>query len=49
MVIRGDRRLHIILISAQVTTKRGVPILQEVTFGAFAEMARRDDGIRERA
>ena len=31
---------HIILISAQVTTKRGVPILQEVTFGAFAEMQR---------
>ena len=31
---------HIILISAQVTTKRGVPILQEVTFGTFAEMQR---------
>lgn len=31
---------HIILISAQVTTKRGVPVLQEVTFGAFAEMQR---------
>jgi rod shape-determining protein MreC len=31
---------HIILISAQVSTKRGVPILQEVTFGAFAEMQR---------
>jgi rod shape-determining protein MreC len=31
---------HIILISAQVTTKRGVPILQEVTFGVFAEMQR---------
>jgi rod shape-determining protein MreC len=31
---------HIILISAQVTTHRGVPILQEVTFGAFAEMQR---------
>jgi rod shape-determining protein MreC len=31
---------HIVLISAQVTTKRGVPILQEVTFGAFAEMQR---------
>jgi len=31
---------HIILISAQVTTKRGVPVIQEVTFGAFAEMQR---------
>ena len=31
---------HIILISAQVTTRRGVPVLQEVTFGAFAEMQR---------
>jgi rod shape-determining protein MreC len=31
---------HIILISAQVTTKKGVPVLQEITFGAFAEMQR---------
>jgi rod shape-determining protein MreC len=31
---------HIILISAQVTTKRGLPVLQEVTFGVFAEMQR---------
>ena len=31
---------HIILISAQVTTKRGVPVLQELTFGVFAEMQR---------
>lgn len=31
---------HIILISTQVTTTRGVPVLQEVTFGAFAEMQR---------
>ena len=31
---------HIILISAQVTTKRGVPVLQQVTFGFFAEMQR---------
>ncbi len=31
---------HIILISAQVTTRRGVPVLQEVTFGVFAEMQR---------
>ena len=31
---------HIILISAQVSSKRGVPILEEVTFGAFAEVQR---------
>src|SRR6185503_18010808 len=31
---------HIILISAQVTTRRGVPMLEEVTFGAFAEVQR---------
>src|SRR4051812_46202618 len=31
---------HIILISAQVNTRRGIPILQDVTFGAFAEVQR---------
>jgi rod shape-determining protein MreC len=31
---------HIILISAQVNTKRGVPMLEEVTFGTFAEVQR---------
>jgi rod shape-determining protein MreC len=31
---------HIILISAQVTTRRGVPLLEEVTFGMFAEVQR---------
>jgi rod shape-determining protein MreC len=31
---------HIILISAQVTTKRGVPVLEAVTFGMFAEVQR---------
>jgi rod shape-determining protein MreC len=31
---------HIILISAQVNTRRGVPVLEEVTFGAFAEVQR---------
>jgi rod shape-determining protein MreC len=31
---------HIILISAQVSSKSGVPILEEVTFGAFAEVQR---------
>lgn len=31
---------HIVLISAQVTTDRGVPMLEAVTFGAFAEVQR---------
>jgi rod shape-determining protein MreC len=31
---------HIALISAQVNTERGVPILEAVTFGAFAEVQR---------
>ena len=31
---------HIVLISAQVTTNRGIPLLEEVTFGAFAEVQR---------
>jgi len=31
---------HIVLISAQVSTKRGVPVLEAVTFGAFAEVQR---------
>jgi rod shape-determining protein MreC len=31
---------HIILISAQVNTKRGVPMLEAVTFGVFAEVQR---------
>jgi rod shape-determining protein MreC len=31
---------HIVLISAQVTTQRGVPVLEEVTFGTFAEVQR---------
>lgn len=35
---------HIILISGQVTTRRGVPVLQEVTFGTFAEMQRAATG-----
>jgi rod shape-determining protein MreC len=35
---------HIILISAQVKTRRGVPILEEVTFGAFAEVQRAATG-----
>jgi rod shape-determining protein MreC len=31
---------HIILISAQVQTRRGVPVLEAVTFGVFAEVQR---------
>jgi rod shape-determining protein MreC len=31
---------HVVLISAQVNTKNGVPILREVTFGAFSEVQR---------
>ena len=31
---------QLILISAQVSTNRGIPLLEEVTFGAFAEVQR---------
>ena len=31
---------HILLISGQVTTKSGVPVLEAVTFGVFAEVQR---------
>ena len=31
---------HILLISAQVNTRRGIPILEALTFGAFAEVQR---------
>jgi rod shape-determining protein MreC len=31
---------HVILISTQVTTKRGVPLLDSVVFGAFSEVQR---------
>jgi rod shape-determining protein MreC len=31
---------HILLISAQVNTQRGVPVLEAITFGAFAEIQR---------
>ena len=31
---------HILLISAQVNTRRGVPMLEEVTFGTVAEVQR---------
>ncbi|MCC7034465.1 MAG: rod shape-determining protein MreC [Acidobacteria bacterium] len=32
--------LHVVLISAQVNTASGLPVLQVVTFGAFAELQR---------
>ncbi|HET9832110.1 MAG TPA: hypothetical protein VFP91_10385, partial [Vicinamibacterales bacterium] len=31
---------HVILISAQVNSRSGVPVLESVTFGVFAEMQR---------
>jgi rod shape-determining protein MreC len=31
---------HVLLISAQVNTRRGIPVLEEVTFGTFAEVQR---------
>jgi rod shape-determining protein MreC len=36
---------HVILISAQVNTRRGVPVLQVVTFGLFAEVQRGSSAI----
>jgi hypothetical protein len=29
---------HVILISTQVTTKRGVPMLEQAVFGVFSEV-----------
>ena len=31
---------HVLLISAQVSTRRGVPVFEEVTFGVFSEVQR---------
>ena len=36
---------HIILISAQVNSKSGVPVLEQVTFGVFAEVQRSMTGV----
>src|ERR1700674_3834186 len=36
---------HILLISAQVTSKAGVPLLEVVTFGAFSEVQRAASGV----
>ena len=40
LVLAGAVVLHIILISAQVSTTAGIPFIQVVTFGAFAEVQR---------
>ncbi len=39
---------HVILISAQVSSRSGVPLLQAITFGAFAEVQRAAGGGFER-
>ena len=36
---------HVILISTQVTTSRGVPLLEDLVFGAFAEVQRVSAGL----
>ena len=36
---------HIILISAQVNSRSGVPLLQALVFGAFAEVQRGTAGV----
>jgi rod shape-determining protein MreC len=36
---------HIILISAQVNSRTGVPVLESVTFGVFAELQRMVSGV----
>lgn len=40
LVLAGAVVLHIILISAQVSTTAGIPVIQVVTFGTFAELQR---------
>ena len=39
---------QVILISAQVQSKSGVPVLQAVTFGAFSRVQRGDVGVFRR-
>ena len=36
---------HVILISTQVTTRRGVPMLEEVVFGVFSEVQRASNSV----
>ena len=40
LVFAGAIVLHVILISAQVSTTAGIPIIQVVTFGLFSELQR---------
>jgi rod shape-determining protein MreC len=40
LVFAGAVVLHVILISAQVTTTAGIPFIQVVTFGVFSEVQR---------
>ena len=37
--------LHVVLISAQVNSKSGVPVLEAVTFGIFSEAQRSMSGV----
>ena len=50
LVLAGAIVLHVILISAQVTTTAGIPVIQVVTFGIFSEVQRGTmtsvDGVR---
>lgn len=50
MVLGAAILLHVVLISAQVNTASGLPVLQVVTFGSFAEVQRGTmaivDGVR---
>ena len=50
VVLAGAILLHVILISAQVNTASGLPLLQVVTFGSFSEVQRATmsliDGVR---
>src|SRR5689334_16747814 len=40
VVLGAALLLHVVLISAQVNTATGIPLLQVVTFGGFAELQR---------
>jgi rod shape-determining protein MreC len=50
LVLAGAIVLHVILISAQVNTTAGIPVIQVVTFGLFSEIQRGTmtsvDGVR---
>jgi rod shape-determining protein MreC len=50
VILAAAMLLHVVLISAQVNTASGLPVLQVVTFGAFSEVQRGTmaliDGVR---